>query len=176
MFQTCIQHDLRPSGSRVCVSHNKVNSSCTYHTNMSISTSHHGPSRHSLAAMSNIKTLAIPRRLSKSSPLSFLLPVWKFPLHLALGLTYHNSNLCSVPKPSSKDTYHIIALVCHDVGTTVSSLGCESPAGPATTRRLLPRDFPLPHCSWSVCYHPSNACGVHAPLFEDFQCPWAQSR
>lgn len=173
MFQTCIQHDLRPSASSVCVSHNKVNSSCTNYTKMSISNAHNGPSRHSLAAMGTIKTLTIPQHLLKSSPLSF------FPPHLEIsnpsGPRPHlrEPSLYFVPNLSSKNTYHIIAFVCYYVGTTISSLGCESPARPATTRRLLPRDVHLPHCSRSVCHHPSIDCGVHAPLCKDFQCPWA---
>lgn len=72
MFETCIRpYNLRPSASRFCVSHDKVNSPCTYHTNMFIPTAHRGPSRHSLAAMSTIKTLTIPEHLLKSSPLYF---------------------------------------------------------------------------------------------------------
>lgn len=184
MFQTCIRpYNLRPSASRVCVSHDKVNSPCTFHTNMSITSAHRGPSRHSLAAMSTIKTLAVPKPSQIISPLflSFLL-IWRFPILLKIPnpsgsrprLPQIQFIFCT--KISFNITYHIIALVCYDVGTTNSSLGCESPARSGTTRRLLPRNIHLRHWSRSVCHHPIRGCGVHAPLFEGFQCPWAQSR
>lgn len=107
MFQTCIRpYNLPPSASRLCVSHDKVNSPCTYHTDMSIPTAHCGPSLHSLAAMSTIKTLTVPKPSRIISPLfhSFLL-IWRFPILLALGLAYHKSDLFSVPKyPSISHT------------------------------------------------------------------------